>query len=106
MDLPPAACARGASSEVTFLREGLGLFGPRQALAFGDVDLSEQEPAGDKESDDRQDRTSARSAHRLTRPKTAGPKMPANFSATPKNPKNSPDLSRGIRLANSERLSA
>ena len=32
--------------------------------------------------------------------------MPANFSTTPKKPKYSPDLSRGIRLAKSERLRA
>ncbi len=32
--------------------------------------------------------------------------MPANFSTTAKKPKNSPDRSRGIRLANRERLSA
>ena len=32
--------------------------------------------------------------------------MPANFSTTAKKPKNSPDRSRGIRLAKSERLSA
>ena len=38
--------------------------------------------------------------------KSNGPKIPANFSTTAKNPKNSPDRSRGIRLANSDRLSA
>jgi hypothetical protein len=32
--------------------------------------------------------------------------MPANFSATAKSAKNSDDFSFGIRLANSERLSA
>jgi len=37
--------------------------------------------------------------------KTRGPKIPANFSTTEKNPKNSPDFSRGIIDANNERLS-
>ena len=36
--------------------------------------------------------------------KTAGPRMPANFSNTPKNAKNSDDAWRGIMVAKSERL--
>src|SRR5688500_17244389 len=38
--------------------------------------------------------------------KTAGPKIPANFSKTAKKPKNSDDLWRGIIVAKSERDSA
>ena len=37
---------------------------------------------------------------------TAGPKIPANFSDTAKNPKNSPERWRGTMLAKSERESA
>ncbi len=36
----------------------------------------------------------------------SGPKIPANFSTTAKNPKNSPERSRGINDANIERLKA
>ena len=41
-----------------------------------------------------------------TTAKIAGPKMPANFSNTEKNPKNCDADWRGIRLAKSDRLSA
>ena len=37
---------------------------------------------------------------------TPGPTMPANFSNTPKKPKNSADLWRGTMLAKSDRLRA
>ena len=37
---------------------------------------------------------------------TAGPKMPANLSATPKKAKNSPERWRGTSEANKERESA
>ena len=37
---------------------------------------------------------------------SSGPMMPANFSKTPKKPKNSDDLCFGIIVANSDRDSA
>ena len=43
---------------------------------------------------------------RIISAKMPGPTMPANFSNTPKNPKNSDDLWCGTMLANSDRLSA
>ena len=43
---------------------------------------------------------------RLTRPKIAGPKMPGEFLGDAEEPEKLARFSRGIRLANSERLSA
>ena len=61
-------------------------------------------PPTAEERDERRGSHFGPTRSRVPRPNIAGPKMPANFSATPKKPKNSPDLSRGIRLAKSDRL--
>ena len=100
--IAPSRCSDGFEAG----RPRRPFIGPGLPLALVHVHHPEQEAANDKEADDAENRPSARSRQDVDDGEQQGPKMPANFSATPKKPKYSPDLSRGIRLAKSERLRA
>ena len=80
--------------------------GPRRPLAFFHVNPGQQQPAHGKKRHQGQDRRPARPGRQRQQGKNRRPENPANFSHTAKKPKNSVERWRGIKLANSERLSA